>query len=174
MSRPARAGGFGLLEFLVALLVFSSGILLVLHNQLLGARLALEGTQRSVATAPARDLVTRIQLNPGRAALYGLDAPPVGPESPAPEVDCSEVSCSGAELAAFEAWQWQGLLRGLVTPAVCVHRSGNVAIVAVGWFEREAGHTAAYRCRDGNFVMPGGSGTPGGLYSLKLHAWVGA
>jgi type IV pilus assembly protein PilV len=193
--RTARRGGFALPELLVALLVFSGGILALLHNQLLGARLAHEGLQRSLATALARDLVTRIQLNPAWSEGYAVEGPGDLPEEQrGPDVDCSAAHCSPGAWSSFESWQWRRLLRGrpvfleggdatddgdrgmsaLVAPAVCVARASGVVTVAVGWFAREAAHGAvAYRCRGGDIAGPDGAGRPPGLYSVKLHAWVG-
>lgn len=193
--RGARCGGLALPELLVALLVFSGGILALLHNQFLGARLAQEALQRSLATALARDLVTRIQLNPGRAEAYRVDGPgDIRGEERGPEVDCGSAHCDPDAWSSFESWQWRRLLHGrpvfleggdvvdggdrdgagLIAPAVCVARTGAVATVAVGWFTREAADPpAAYRCREGDIAALSGTGRPAGLYSVKLHAWVG-
>lgn len=199
MTFAARRPGFALPELLVALLVFSGGILALMQTQLLGARLAHEAWQRSVATALARDLVTRIQLNPGRVEDYRVAGPGDIPPAPRdPGVDCRSARCAPAQWSAFELWQWRRLLRGqpvfatdgdgpgdggdagyrgipaLAAPAVCVSRSGGVASVAVGWVARESAALAAvYRCRDGDIAGPGDAGRPPGLYSVTLHAWVG-
>ncbi|RLA48698.1 MAG: hypothetical protein DRQ98_14465, partial [Gammaproteobacteria bacterium] len=47
--------GVGLLEVLIALLIFTTGMMGLLSTQLAGKKAGYEATQRSIATALARD-----------------------------------------------------------------------------------------------------------------------
>ncbi len=66
----ARSAGIGLVEVLVALLVFSVGILGVTAMQLAAKRSGYEATQRSIATSLARDIIERMRSNPGQLPGY--------------------------------------------------------------------------------------------------------
>jgi len=193
-DRRPRAG-FGLVEFLVALLVLSLGILHVLHSQLFGIRLVQEGAQHSIATALARDLVTRIQLNPHRVSGYRVDRyEDIYGQHPPPSVDCAEVLCDAAQMSAYEWWQWRRLVRGLPVgsrsasgeapgaegrpalslPAVCVAYADAVATVTVGWFSPKiSGRELRYDCLEGDVVSALGDDVSRALHTVKLHAWIG-
>lgn len=149
MSREVIASsqrGVGMLEFLVALLIFSVGMLGLISAQLAGKRAGFEASQRSTATALARDILERMRANPGQLAAYQVAG--VGAESgrlPAPEADCSVVVCTAEQMAAFDVWQWESLLLGepeqvggenaggLVSPRGCIHQAGGEVTVTISW-----------------------------------------
>jgi len=141
---PARQGGIALLELLVALLIFSIGLLGLLSGQLIGKRAAHDALHRTIATGLARDLLERIQANPANASAYRLGA--VGAPDhtlPEPTVDCNATECSAGELATFDLWQWESLLRGgagarasaggLPAARACITGDGSVVAVDISW-----------------------------------------
>jgi type IV pilus assembly protein PilV len=138
--------GVGMLEFLIALLIFSTGMLGLLSAQLAGKRVGYEALQRSVATALARDILERIRINPGRSLDYRvIGAGSANNRAPVPGVDCDRADCSAAQLAAFDLWQWESQLLGasardsginaggLVLPRACITNDGGVVDVAISW-----------------------------------------
>ena len=195
MTVRSRTSGLSLVECVIALLVLSLGILSVLGNQLMGARMAHESWQTSVATEMARDLVMRIQLNPARAAEYrlgasGAFAAPVQP----PSVDCGRTSCSTAELAYYELWQWLTALRGTArtagnhhgdtpgiefarfhfAPIACVDVRAGVVTVVVAWGSGLSGeNTPGDQCNAGHPPLSVGGSSALRLSAVTLRAWVG-
>lgn len=138
--------GVGMLEFLIALLIFSTGMSGLLSAQLAGKRAGYEAFQRSVATALARDILERIRANPGRSLDYRVTgAGNVNKRVPMPGADCDRADCSAAQLAVFDLWQWESQLLGeserdaginvggLVSPHACITNDGGVVEVAISW-----------------------------------------
>lgn len=138
--------GVGMLEFLIALLIFSTGMLGLLSAQLVGKRAGYEALQRSVATALARDILERMRANPGHLLDYQVTS--VGDASHRlllPPADCYRSDCSTEQLALFDLWQWESLLLGeserdagfntggLVSPRACITTVGGVVEVAISW-----------------------------------------
>ena len=59
------------------------------------------------------------------------------------------------------------------TPVPHARRIGSPAELLPKSMRESAASSAAYRCRDGDIAGAGGAERPPGLYSVKLHAWVG-
>jgi type IV pilus assembly protein PilV len=138
--------GVGMLEFLVALLIFSVGMMGLLSAQLVGKKANFEASQRSVATALVRDILERMRANPGQIVGYQVNG--VGDEAsrlPRPVADCDVAACTAEELAAFDIWQWESLLLGyseqdsvgyaggLLTPRACIASNGGAVDVTISW-----------------------------------------
>lgn len=164
MSSP-RHQGIAMLELLVALCIFSIGMLGLLSGQLAGKRAGFDALQRSVASGLARDILERIRANPAEVQAYRLGT--VGEVSeplPDPVVNCDSVGCTGAELASFDLWQWESRLRGgagaragtggLLSPRACITGDGNEVQVVISWLGlTPAGHLPSLPCAgedDGN------------------------
>lgn len=141
-----RSKGIGMLEFLIALLIFSMGMMGLLSAQLAGKRASYEAAQRSVATALARDILERMRANPGQIHAYQInDAGDASQRFPLPAPDCETASCSAVQLAAFDLWQWESLLLGetekysgdyaggLVSPRACISGDDGHVVVAISW-----------------------------------------
>ena len=135
--------GVGMLEFLVALLIFSVGMIGLMSAQLAGKKASFDASQRSNATALVRDIVERMRANPGQAMAYQVvGAGDEGSRLPPPDIDCGVTDCSAEQLAAYDLWQWESLLvgesaqdaagnaGGLVAPLACI-RSADGAVDAV-------------------------------------------
>jgi type IV pilus assembly protein PilV len=151
-QRGGGQTGVGLLEVLIALLIFSTGMMGLLSTQLAGKKAGYEATQRSIATALARDILERVQANPGQISGYVVNNAG-DQENPLsiPATNCEQEDCTPVQLAAFDLWQWESLLLGvsekqggsnvggLVSPRACIFResgvfdeSGGVS-VAISW-----------------------------------------
>jgi len=126
--------GFSLLELLVALVVFSVGMLAVVGLQTVSKQANYEGLQRTTAAQIANGLLEDIRTNGDAVDVYlatgELGGGSLGNE-PAP--DCSVGSeCNSAQKAAHDLWTWEQMLDGnletrggtgtggLVLPAMCV------------------------------------------------------
>lgn len=149
MSRSVSANGqrgVGMLEFLIALLIFAVGMMGLVAAQLAGKRAGFEANQRSIATALARDMLERMRANAGQLEAYQVAG--VGGGSgrlPSPEADCRSVECTAQQMAAFDLWQWESLLfgepeqvggenaGGLVSPRGCIRREGGEITVSISW-----------------------------------------
>jgi type IV pilus assembly protein PilV len=138
--------GVGMLEFLVALLIFSMGMMGILSAQLLGKKTTFEAGQRSTATALARDILERMRANPGYVKDYEVVG--LGDEAnrlPNPDTDCDVTVCSAEELAVFDVWQWEAQLMGtseqdstgnaggLFAPRACIASDGAAVDVTISW-----------------------------------------
>ncbi len=134
-------------EFLVALLIFSIGMTGLFYAQWAGKRLGYEATQRSMASALARDLLERVSNNPSQLEHY-LSTTLGDPESiaPAPLVHCDQQICSPEQVSNFDIWQWEQHLigaaetqeltpaGGLVEPRACVYNNGRLVSVEIFWW----------------------------------------
>jgi type IV pilus assembly protein PilV len=138
--------GVGMLEFLIALMIFSTAVMGLLSVQLASMKAVHEANQRSVATALARDILERIQANPINAGAYvARNVGDPGRPVPVPVTDCDDADCSTAQLAAFDLWQWQTLLLGaavkhlalnvggLRSPLACISHQQGVVGVVISW-----------------------------------------
>lgn len=143
---PCAQQGVGMFEFLVALLIFSLGMMGLMSAQLAGKRAGFDASQRSTATALARDILERVRANPGQIESYQVVG--AGDESrrqPLPGADCDIAACTAPQLAAFDLWQWESLLLGeseqsggesaggLVSPRGCLRRDGGTVTVTISW-----------------------------------------
>lgn len=146
MTPGSAYGGIGMVEFLIALLIFSTGIMGLLAAQIAGKRASFDASQRSYATALARDILERMRANPTQLAAYEIAAVgDTGSRVPLPGADCDTAACTTEQLAAFDVWQWESLLLGaseqvggefsggLVSPLACIARQGNAVTVSISW-----------------------------------------
>jgi len=114
MSRHAQYG-VTLLENMVALLVISVGLLGFAGMQAFTLHGGASSTYRQIAMQQVHDMADRIRANP--AAYYSVDAAGKFPNlysgvkastSPgAPATDCRKSTCTAADLAAFDIYEWQ-------------------------------------------------------------------
>jgi type IV pilus assembly protein PilV len=135
-----------MIEFLVALFIFSTVATGVLATQLAGKTIHFDAMQRSRAVAMANDLLRRIQANSAGFAAYVVpDAMDSTQPETIPEVDCRSTECTSDQLAAFDLWHWQRGLRGslerrsgewvggLLSPSACVREQAGVVSVIISW-----------------------------------------
>jgi len=155
MNRGQR--GLGLIEVLVAALVFAIGLLGLFGAQISAKKNAVEALQRSVATGLARDLLERMRSNPGQLSAFQLDSATPTSAAPSAVSACAwpgpatgrPLGCSPTELVAHDLDEWlQGLageaavtliggeeraVAGLLDPRVCVAVTFGRVSVAIAW-----------------------------------------
>jgi type IV pilus assembly protein PilV len=126
--------GFSLIELLIALIVFSVGLLAVAGLQTVSKQANFEALQRTAGSQIAYGLLEDMRVNGDAVDVY-LAAGEMGGGSrggePAP--NCSGASeCTSAQKAAHDLWFWEQVLDGnhemsgnagaggLVLPTLCV------------------------------------------------------
>jgi type IV pilus assembly protein PilV len=146
--RPTRDGGrgAGLIEVLLALLVFSIAMPGLLSVQVLAMQASSEALQRSMAVLVAQDILSRMKANPDEVSSYvgagfgdgrQLRAPPA--------TDCDQAPCTPLQLAAHDLWRWESLLAGEVSvdgernagglplPRACISLHGARVTLTIYW-----------------------------------------
>lgn len=145
-SSRSQQRGVGLIEVLIAVLVFSLGMLSLAAMQIGAKRASYEATQRSIATGLARDILERMRGNPDE--LDGYVVTNVGDPNgllTAPDPNCANTDCDPAELATHDLVDWESLLAGaaeklgtenaggLVSPRACITHVDGAVTVAIAW-----------------------------------------
>ena len=138
--------GMGMLEYLLALLIFSTGVMGLMSAQLVAKKAGSEASQRSTATALGRDIVERMRTNPEQLKAYrALNLGDTARLLPLPDVDCNLSTCTAPQLAAFDLWQWESTLLGrsavgssassggLVSPRACISNNNGTVTVTISW-----------------------------------------
>jgi type IV pilus assembly protein PilV len=118
--RIERARGFTLLEVLVAVLVFSIGLLGIASLQLAGLRHTHDSHLRAVATMKAAELVDRMRANHAgyQDGQYDVTAvPQMG-------TDCATGPCDPVSLAFYDLAKWQD---GVAQVLPCPTANGTLA-----------------------------------------------
>jgi len=191
-----RQAGLGLLEILVAVLVFAVGLLGLAGAQITAKKNAMEAQQRSVATELARDLLERMRSNPRQLQTFLLDNATPAAAAPPEASSCARsavavgagVRCSSAQLAAHDLGEWLQLLAGtavvattggveqavagLLEPRACVAASAAEVSVAIAWrgLEPMASSTES-SCGEGGSWY----GAADELRRvLVIHSWIGS
>ena len=158
-----RESGFTLLEVLIAIVIFSIGLLGIAGLQVKGMRFTQGSQFRAVATAQAEDMADRMRANSAGmgAGLYNIQ----GTMPTTSAVDCSNVTCTAAELATYDLVTWNVLTTDATKPkasnadtlpggtgVVCIDSTpndgdaaawacdniGNVYAIKISWNERTA------------------------------------
>jgi len=130
----AQQRGFSLIELLVALLVFSVGLLSIVGLQTISKRSNFESIQRTTAAQVAQGLLEDMRTNGDAIAVY-LEAGDIGQGSrgtePAPKC-VPGAECSTVQKAAHDLWFWEQILDGnletnggngtggLILPTLCI------------------------------------------------------
>lgn len=141
--------GFSMIEVMIAVLVVSFGVLGIAGALFTATRSATSNYVRQQAVQDAYDILDRMRANRTVAAQAGgsYTATATKPSSTAPSTNCTTSTCSGAQMAAYDVWQWQTQLMqnlpnglGSVTIAAGSNSSYTVT-VQVQWSD-QAGNTA--------------------------------
>lgn len=152
MILQAQQRGFSLIELLVAIVVFSVGLLAVAGLQTVSKSASFEGLQRTAASQIAHGVIEDMRSNGNAIATYTGSAS-LGGESiasePLPNCKSMGAPCNGVQKAAHDLWFWETVIDGnqatgaegsgggLVLPTVCI--AGPVAndagmyTVTVAW-----------------------------------------
>ena len=131
---PTENRGFSLLELLIALIVFSIGMLAIAGLQTVSKQANFEALQRTTAAQVANGMLEDMRTNGNGIDIYTA-AGQIGGGSIAaePAPTCRNADeCNAAEKAAHDLWFWEQILDGnletnggiaaggLVLPTMCV------------------------------------------------------
>ncbi len=148
---PTAQRGFSLIEMLVALVVFSVGLLAIAGLQTMSKQANFEALQRTMASQIAYGLLEDMRVNGDAINTYvGAGELGNGSRGGEPAPNCSGGSiCSAAQKAAHDLWFWEQVLDGnqemsgnagaggLVMPTLCIGgpAAGGAGIysVTVAW-----------------------------------------
>jgi type IV pilus assembly protein PilV len=135
MLKRSPHNGFSLIELLVAVVVFSVGLLAVAGLQTVSKSANFEGLQRTTASHVAQGLLEDIRANGNGMAVYLASADLGGGQTGAePAPNCSTIAapCNAAQKAAHDLWFWEsvvdgsqetnieGSVGGIVSPTICL------------------------------------------------------
>ncbi|THB73642.1 MAG: type IV pilus modification protein PilV [Gammaproteobacteria bacterium] len=144
--------GVGMVEVMVALLVFSVGMLGIASLQMVSLKTSFEAEQRYEATVLVDDIMSRITASDvpmqDRSTVYDM-APYDSASTPVlggSGKDCNLIGsdCSQAEIAAWDIFQWQmaikaqavqhdGESQGLKGAKACLEFHGGSPRVTIVW-----------------------------------------
>ncbi|THB64928.1 MAG: type IV pilus modification protein PilV [Gammaproteobacteria bacterium] len=128
--QKTRQGGVGLVEVMIALMIFSMGMLGIASLQVISKRSSFEAQQRQEAVWIANDMIARIKnsgLTSSQLKTYydGKDfaADPDNPPD-SPSVDCLANSCTVAQLVEYDLISWHKNIYGASVEASGQNVSG--------------------------------------------------
>ena len=165
-SQTVTQRGFSMLETLIALVVFSVGLLGTAALQTVSKKATYDSVQRTTAAMLASDLLERMRANPTVLDDY-LGVLTVMPTA-MPATDCAAVQCDPDEIATYDLWSFGRLLSGaaettgtassggLMDPTLCVagpaDGSAGFYEVAVAWRGRSnLPNRSAHLCGTGRY-----------------------
>ena len=136
MTLPhAKQTGFSLLEMLVALIVFSIGLLAVAGLQTVSKQANFESLQRTTAAQVAHGLLEDMRMNGDALNVYRTAAAlGNGSRGAEPAPNCREgAECTANQKAQYDLWFWEQAIDGnletsggagtggLVLPTLCIN-----------------------------------------------------
>jgi len=143
ISNNAKQQGFTLLEVMIALVIFSIGLLGLAGLQAGGLRSNTQAQFRTIATIQAYDMAERIRANPRGVADGDYNA--FDDATPTAE-DCISAACTAAEMATYDYYEWelttQDVLpsgHGVVTSALDASGTTRLFTITVMWDEERTG-----------------------------------
>lgn len=140
----SRNQGFTMMEILIAVLIFSIGLLGLAALQMMGYRLTANSLYRTVATILANDMIDRMRANVAATSL-GISSPynnPNGTTTPNPNClgmnssgGYTNVQCTPTQMAGQDFYEWKSMIAGATangwSPAVTAMLSQGVGIVCI-------------------------------------------
>lgn len=155
-GKPYPAAGFSLIEVLVAMFVFSIGLLGLAMLQLNGMRFNTDAYFRTQATLLAYDIIDRMRVNPDGASLGYYTVATSGDVTTkqtnyggckASTCKCTTATCDKSQLALYDLGKWyeaqQQLLSAPTTPTT-IEKNGNLYTITMRWMERDLLMTQAW------------------------------
>lgn len=146
LNGMVKSFGFSLLEVLISMVVLSIGLLGIAGLQATSKRTSYEALQRTTAVMLTRDIIERMRTNPDQIAAYNgtVDTTTITHN------DCSAATCTPAQLAAYDLFEWQQAILGaselsdtgvntggLVSPVGCITVAAActscLVTVAIAW-----------------------------------------
>lgn len=114
-----RAGGFSLMEVLVAVLILSVGIMGLAQLQFVSLQNNTNSLLRTRAVIHLYEMIDRARANPGQDYSIAMDDPAPG------GVDCEIQDCIPSQLRDYDQTVWKNDLAALLP-------GGNGSVVAAG------------------------------------------
>jgi len=152
MTSNKCQSGFSLLELLIALVIFSVGLLGIAGLQVVSKQASYESQQRTIASEVAYALLEDMRTNGPAISIYQSVADLGGGTLTAlPVESCRDPNtpCSAPQKAVHDLWYWErvvdgvqetgveGSTGGVVSPTICIDGpAGGVAgvyAVSVAW-----------------------------------------
>ena len=190
LSSPTKScqSGVGLIEVLVTILVVAIGLLSAAALQTISKKIHFEAVERSVAAQLMQDISQRMRANSRNLNLYTATDATVSPE---PTTNCLAEECNGAELAAYDLYQWgQALLGatetddenqkvgGLAFPTGCIRANAapNQYEIVLTWRGTSARpkETGDDTCGDSKVAYSDPDGTTGNTMKrfMKIRTYI--
>lgn len=120
--RRFPVGGFTLIEVLIALVVISIGLLGLIGLQMRTLHASHNAYLTSLADVQAMDIEERMRVNPSAAGEYVSDISPDTSISHPPSCESDPANpgavCNPADLADYDAYQWQSANLGLFPESI--------------------------------------------------------
>ena len=128
---PLRQQGLSLIEVMIALAVFSFGLLALAALMASGLKYNTSALHRSYATSQAYDMADRMRANRIGLDFYIPLSDSVDPECFGTE---TETSCTLEEMAQYDAWQWnRDNLRLLPEGTGTVSLESSIYTITITW-----------------------------------------
>lgn len=149
-----RHAGFALLEVLIALVILAFGMIGIAGMLLVAHKANSSSYLKQQAVQSAYDIIDRVRTNSPAAVSGSYDVNnlltgAVVPAAPAATpTNCSAVTCSVAQLAAYDVWYWlaKDLAqlpngRGAIVTAAVATSNNTLVTVTVQWDDSPAQST---------------------------------
>ncbi|WP_250464211.1 type IV pilus modification protein PilV [Microbulbifer litoralis] len=132
--------GAALIEIMITVLVMSVGLLGLGATQMMSLKNGNNANRSYLASVAAYDIAERMRANPETARSGNYNGTV---DEPRTEVSC-EQSCTAAQLAQMDLYQWSLLLDGSLPGGEGkVEMSGDTATVTITWTEKHTGENLA-------------------------------
>ena len=145
-----KTNGFTLLEVLIALVIFSFGLLALAALMAKGLQYNTSALHRSYASTQAYDIADRMRANrigitDGNYKLIsGAGTDPV----------CITTGCTPAQMAQYDAWQWNSANESLLpSGSGSVSKTGDTYTITVTWDDDRDGVADTCPGQPGCFVF---------------------
>ena len=146
--------GLSLIEVMIALAVFSFGLLALAALMASGLKYNTSALHRSYATSQAYDMADRMRANRlglvSYNSLSGLGANPV----------CIETGCTPEKMAQYDRWQWNNDNARLLpkgTGTVCLTSDPDIYTITIHWNDDRDSGTPSFNCEsvtpDDSFIV---------------------
>lgn len=136
--------GFSLIEVMVAVLIVTLGLLGIAGTLLTATRSASSSYLQQNAVQYAYDIVDRMRANAASVSAGGPYTATMTAPGTAPSPNCTTSTCTSAEMAAWDVWEWQSLLntnlpngKGSITLASGADSTTTIT-VTVQWIDTPA------------------------------------
>lgn len=131
-SRVKSHSGFTLLEVLIALLIFSIGLLGLAGLESQSLRFNHSAYLRTQASYMAYDILDRMRANRATALNNQYNAS-ISSSGTDHSCDQAATTCTTSEMAQHDIYEWKQLLSQLPNGKGSVTRSGDVFSITVQW-----------------------------------------